>query len=98
MTLIIFKRELHTVSSHIITDHLFSFFFPVVPDHDIFLFFCLQISFLGGLVTNEGVNWLIKNIVREPRPCEGELLCDEGPLPQVHLCGKGLLNEICRRC
>ncbi|KAM4019480.1 dolichyldiphosphatase 1 [Anomaloglossus baeobatrachus] len=41
VTLIIFKRELHTI------------------------------SFLGGLVMNEGVNWLIKNIVREPRPCEG---------------------------
>nr|XP_025043153.1 dolichyldiphosphatase 1 isoform X1 [Pelodiscus sinensis] len=40
VTLIIFKRELHTI------------------------------SFLGGLAFNEGVNWLIKNIIREPRPCE----------------------------
>uniref|UniRef100_A0A7M4E7A7 Dolichyldiphosphatase n=1 Tax=Crocodylus porosus TaxID=8502 RepID=A0A7M4E7A7_CROPO len=40
VTLIIFKRELHTI------------------------------SFLGGLALNEGVNWLIKNIIREPRPCE----------------------------
>ncbi|KAI1232109.1 hypothetical protein IHE44_0007165, partial [Lamprotornis superbus] len=40
VTLIIFKRELHTI------------------------------SFLGGLVFNEGVNWLIKNVIREPRPCE----------------------------
>uniref|UniRef100_A0A4X2L4W9 Dolichyldiphosphatase n=1 Tax=Vombatus ursinus TaxID=29139 RepID=A0A4X2L4W9_VOMUR len=39
VTLIIFKRELHTI------------------------------SFLGGLALNEGVNWLIKNIIREPRPC-----------------------------
>uniref|UniRef100_A0ACB8EZW0 Dolichyldiphosphatase 1 n=1 Tax=Sphaerodactylus townsendi TaxID=933632 RepID=A0ACB8EZW0_9SAUR len=38
-TLIVFKRELHTI------------------------------SFLGGLLLNEGVNWLIKNIIREPRPC-----------------------------
>jgi len=30
-----------------------------------------QISFLGGLAFNEGVNWLIKNVIREPRPCEG---------------------------
>uniref|UniRef100_A0A8C3JZG4 Dolichyldiphosphatase n=1 Tax=Calidris pygmaea TaxID=425635 RepID=A0A8C3JZG4_9CHAR len=40
VTLIIFKRELHTI------------------------------SFLGGLAFNEGVNWLIKNVIREPRPCE----------------------------
>ncbi|XP_062497234.1 dolichyldiphosphatase 1 isoform X1 [Pezoporus occidentalis] len=40
VTLIIFKRELHTI------------------------------SFLGGLAFNEGVNWLIKHVIREPRPCE----------------------------
>ncbi|KFV64096.1 Dolichyldiphosphatase 1, partial [Dryobates pubescens] len=28
------------------------------------------ISFLGGLAFNEGVNWLIKNVIREPRPCQ----------------------------
>ncbi|XP_060613494.2 dolichyldiphosphatase 1 [Anolis sagrei] len=39
LTLIVFKRELHTI------------------------------SFLLGLVLNEGVNWLIKSIVQEPRPC-----------------------------
>ncbi|KAM3825703.1 dolichyldiphosphatase 1-like isoform 5-T7 [Vipera latastei] len=39
VTLIVFKRELHTI------------------------------SFLGGLCFNEGVNWLIKNIVQEQRPC-----------------------------
>ncbi|XP_007442148.2 dolichyldiphosphatase 1 [Python bivittatus] len=39
ITLIVFKRELHTI------------------------------SFLGGLCFNEGVNWLIKNIVQEQRPC-----------------------------
>uniref|UniRef100_A0A674EQV0 Dolichyldiphosphatase n=1 Tax=Salmo trutta TaxID=8032 RepID=A0A674EQV0_SALTR len=41
VTLIVFKRELHTISS------------------------------FGGLVLNEGVNWLLKHILREPRPCEG---------------------------
>ncbi|XP_063492005.1 dolichyldiphosphatase 1 isoform X4 [Gorilla gorilla gorilla] len=41
VTLIIFKRELHTI------------------------------SFLGGLALNEGVNWLIKNVIQEPRPCGG---------------------------
>ncbi|MGH0141999.1 UNVERIFIED_CONTAM: hypothetical protein FKN15_043241, partial [Acipenser sinensis] len=41
VTLIVFKRELHTI------------------------------SFFGGLVLNEGVNWLLKNIFREPRPCRG---------------------------
>ncbi|XP_018426344.1 PREDICTED: dolichyldiphosphatase 1 isoform X2 [Nanorana parkeri] len=56
VTLIIFKRELHTI------------------------------SFLGGLVMNEGVNWLIKNIVREPRPCEGthSTVTTEYGLPSSH--------------
>ncbi|XP_063000553.1 dolichyldiphosphatase 1 [Elgaria multicarinata webbii] len=39
VTLIVFKRELHTI------------------------------SFLAGLLVNEGVNWLIKSIIQEPRPC-----------------------------
>lgn len=30
-----------------------------------------QISFLGGLALNEGVNWLIKHVIQEPRPCGG---------------------------
>uniref|UniRef100_A0A3Q3GJW7 Dolichyldiphosphatase 1 n=1 Tax=Labrus bergylta TaxID=56723 RepID=A0A3Q3GJW7_9LABR len=38
VTLIVFKRELHTI------------------------------SFFGGLILNEGVNWLLKNILREPGP------------------------------
>ncbi|KAG7477267.1 dolichyldiphosphatase 1 [Megalops cyprinoides] len=41
VTLIVFKRELHTI------------------------------SFFGGLILNEGLNWLLKHILREPRPCEG---------------------------
>ncbi|XP_017263020.1 dolichyldiphosphatase 1 [Kryptolebias marmoratus] len=41
VTLIVFKRELHTI------------------------------SFFGGLLLNEGVNWLLKQIFREPRPCAG---------------------------
>lgn len=31
-----------------------------------------QISFLGGLALNEGVNWLMKHVIKEPRPCGGE--------------------------
>lgn len=31
-----------------------------------------QISFFGGIILNEGVNWLLKHILREPRPCAGE--------------------------
>uniref|UniRef100_A0A803JH92 Dolichyldiphosphatase n=1 Tax=Xenopus tropicalis TaxID=8364 RepID=A0A803JH92_XENTR len=56
LTLIIFKRELHTI------------------------------SFLLGLVVNEGVNWSIKNIVREPRPCEGThaTVTTEYGLPSSH--------------
>lgn len=32
---------------------------------------CQQISFLGGLALNQGVNWLIKHVIQEPRPCGG---------------------------
>ncbi|KTG37561.1 hypothetical protein cypCar_00011137 [Cyprinus carpio] len=41
VTLIVFKRELHTI------------------------------SFFGGLIMNEGLNWLLKHILQEPRPCGG---------------------------
>ncbi|XP_029468265.1 dolichyldiphosphatase 1 [Rhinatrema bivittatum] len=56
ITLIIFKRELHTI------------------------------SFFGGLLLNEGVNWLIKNLVQEPRPCEGShtTVTTEYGLPSRH--------------
>ncbi|XP_043914190.1 dolichyldiphosphatase 1 [Protopterus annectens] len=56
VTLIVFKRELHTI------------------------------SFLGGLLLNEGVNWFIKNIIREQRPCEGThpALTTEYGMPSSH--------------
>ncbi|KAK1148605.1 dolichyldiphosphatase 1-like [Acipenser oxyrinchus oxyrinchus] len=56
VTLIVFKRELHTI------------------------------SFFGGLVLNEGVNWLLKNIFREPRPCRGvhATLTTEYGMPSSH--------------
>uniref|UniRef100_M3ZU59 Dolichyldiphosphatase n=2 Tax=Xiphophorus TaxID=8082 RepID=M3ZU59_XIPMA len=41
VTLIVFKRELHTI------------------------------SFFTGVLLNEGVNWVLKHILREPRPCAG---------------------------
>ncbi|XP_028827207.1 dolichyldiphosphatase 1 [Denticeps clupeoides] len=41
VTLIIFKRELHTI------------------------------SFFGGLLMNEALNWLLKHILQEPRPSQG---------------------------
>ncbi|XP_062269086.1 dolichyldiphosphatase 1 [Platichthys flesus] len=56
VTLIVFKRELHTI------------------------------SFFGGLVLNDGVNWLLKHILREPRPCAGAhstLYSDYG-MPSAH--------------
>nr|XP_005992168.1 PREDICTED: dolichyldiphosphatase 1 [Latimeria chalumnae] len=55
-TLIVFKRELHTI------------------------------SFLGGLVINEGVNWIIKNIIKEPRPCKGchSTVTTEYGMPSSH--------------
>uniref|UniRef100_A0A3B4ZDY2 Dolichyldiphosphatase n=1 Tax=Stegastes partitus TaxID=144197 RepID=A0A3B4ZDY2_9TELE len=56
VTLIVFKRELHTI------------------------------SFFGGLILNEGVNWLLKNILREPRPCAGahSTLYSEYGMPSSH--------------
>ncbi|XP_006640716.1 dolichyldiphosphatase 1 [Lepisosteus oculatus] len=56
VTLIVFKRELHTI------------------------------SFFGGLVLNEGVNWVLKHIFREPRPCEGAhtTLTTEYGMPSSH--------------
>uniref|UniRef100_A0A452V3K0 Uncharacterized protein n=1 Tax=Ursus maritimus TaxID=29073 RepID=A0A452V3K0_URSMA len=67
VTLIIFKRELHTI------------------------------SFLGGLALNEGVNWLIKHVIQEPRPCGGRAravgsggspvgTCQGGLHPPILLC------------
>uniref|UniRef100_A0A3P8U269 Dolichyldiphosphatase n=1 Tax=Amphiprion percula TaxID=161767 RepID=A0A3P8U269_AMPPE len=56
VTLIVFKRELHTI------------------------------SFFGGLLLNEIVNWLLKNILREPRPCAGahSTLYSEYGMPSNH--------------
>ncbi|XP_077624490.1 dolichyldiphosphatase 1 isoform X1 [Crocuta crocuta] len=56
VTLIIFKRELHTI------------------------------SFLGGLALNEGVNWLIKHVIQEPRPCGGphEAVSNKYGMPSSH--------------
>uniref|UniRef100_UPI003AAEE652 dolichyldiphosphatase 1 isoform X2 n=1 Tax=Centroberyx gerrardi TaxID=166262 RepID=UPI003AAEE652 len=56
VTLIVFKRELHTI------------------------------SFFGGLILNEGVNWLLKHILREPRPCAGahSTLNTEYGMPSSH--------------
>uniref|UniRef100_A0A4W4ELP9 Dolichyldiphosphatase n=2 Tax=Electrophorus electricus TaxID=8005 RepID=A0A4W4ELP9_ELEEL len=56
VTLIVFKRELHTI------------------------------SFFGGLVINEGLNWVLKHIVQEPRPCGGEhsAVTTEYGMPSSH--------------
>uniref|UniRef100_A0A3Q3ISC7 Dolichyldiphosphatase n=1 Tax=Monopterus albus TaxID=43700 RepID=A0A3Q3ISC7_MONAL len=56
VTLIVFKRELHTI------------------------------SFFGGVILNEGVNWVLKHILREPRPCAGSHtnLPSEYGMPSSH--------------
>lgn len=90
VTLIVFKRELHTVSSaHALlvvfgerasllkSVHCLTGSCTLVSGRGEVcnvLWFCffLQISFFGGLILNEGVNWLLKHILREPRPCAGE--------------------------
>lgn len=84
VTLIVFKRELHTVSpthaplswdlreSTALTGSLCSWWFVLTKVCKRSCFVPLQISFLVGLALNEGVNWLLKHILREPRPCAGE--------------------------
>jgi len=47
-----------------------------------------QISFLGGLALNEGVNWLIKHVIQEPRPCGGRARASG--VPQVSVSRGGL--------
>ncbi|GCC34530.1 dolichyldiphosphatase 1 isoform X1 [Chiloscyllium punctatum] len=56
ITLIVFKRELHSI------------------------------SFLCGLVLNESFNWVIKNVIKEPRPCQGghSNLFTEYGMPSSH--------------
>nr|XP_061800000.1 dolichyldiphosphatase 1 isoform X2 [Nerophis lumbriciformis] len=56
VTLIVFKRELHTI------------------------------SFFGGLTLNEGINWMLKHILREPRPCAGahSMLNTDYGMPSSH--------------
>ncbi|XP_067279875.1 dolichyldiphosphatase 1 [Pseudorasbora parva] len=55
VTLIVFKRELHTI------------------------------SFFGGLIMNEGLNWMLKHIVQEPRPCGGHSsVTTEYGMPSSH--------------
>nr|XP_010585879.1 dolichyldiphosphatase 1 isoform X5 [Loxodonta africana] len=65
VTLIIFKRELHTVSLPPATT---LYLLPRNKEEETA---ASQISFLGGLGLNEGVNWLIKHVFQEPRPCGG---------------------------
>ncbi|XP_055516227.1 dolichyldiphosphatase 1 [Leucoraja erinacea] len=45
-----------------------------------------SISFLCGLVLNEILNWLIKNVIKEPRPCQGahRNLFTEYGMPSSH--------------
>uniref|UniRef100_T1IY84 Dolichyldiphosphatase n=1 Tax=Strigamia maritima TaxID=126957 RepID=T1IY84_STRMM len=55
VTLIIFRRDLHTIT-----------------------FFC-------GTLLNEAVNWVLKHIIRESRPCRGrEVLFTEYGMPSSH--------------
>ncbi|XP_032905236.1 dolichyldiphosphatase 1 isoform X2 [Amblyraja radiata] len=45
-----------------------------------------SISFLCGLVLNEILNWVIKNVIKEPRPCQGahRNLFTEYGMPSSH--------------
>uniref|UniRef100_A0A672RW44 Dolichyldiphosphatase n=1 Tax=Sinocyclocheilus grahami TaxID=75366 RepID=A0A672RW44_SINGR len=44
-----------------------------------------QISFFGGLIMNEGLNWLLKHILQEPRPCGGHTsVTTEYGMPSSH--------------
>ncbi|XP_042101477.1 dolichyldiphosphatase 1 isoform X2 [Ovis aries] len=68
VTLIIFKRELHTVVPGGWEAQSEASRLPRGPTDRTS---SRQISFLGGLALNEGVNWLIKHVIQEPRPCGG---------------------------
>ncbi|XP_013928905.1 PREDICTED: dolichyldiphosphatase 1 [Thamnophis sirtalis] len=49
------------------------------------------ISFLGGLCFNEGVNWLIKNIIQEQRPCPGR--AQKRKAPRIRWRAMGLVVQ-----
>ncbi|XP_070532410.1 dolichyldiphosphatase 1-like [Ptychodera flava] len=43
------------------------------------------ITFFGGLVLSELVNWVLKNIIRQPRPCRGhDVVFSEYGMPSSH--------------
>uniref|UniRef100_A0A671QF13 Dolichyldiphosphatase n=1 Tax=Sinocyclocheilus anshuiensis TaxID=1608454 RepID=A0A671QF13_9TELE len=57
---------------------LIAFFIPCVHSLS-------QISFFGGLIMNEGLNWLLKHILQEPRPCGGHSsVTTEYGMPSSH--------------
>lgn len=60
ITLILFHRDLHTVRPSP-SDLLGVTFLPLL----------LQIFYLAGVVLNEGINLVIKHIIKEPRPASG---------------------------
>ncbi|XP_077986426.1 dolichyldiphosphatase 1-like [Glandiceps talaboti] len=43
------------------------------------------ITFFCGLLANEAVNWVLKHIIRQPRPCKGhEVVFSEYGMPSSH--------------
>lgn len=54
-----------------------------------------QISFLGGLALNEGVNWLIKHVIQEPRPCGGRARASGLGLSQVGRSWEACILPLC---
>ncbi|CAH1271482.1 DOLPP1 [Branchiostoma lanceolatum] len=43
------------------------------------------ISFLAGILLNEAVNWVLKHLIREPRPCRGHsVVFSEYGMPSSH--------------
>lgn len=78
IALILFRRDLHTVSG---LSHEFKF-----SQHNIEILFVilLQIIFFLGTILNEIFNKILKNWIQEPRPIERLNMSDQYGMPSSH--------------
>lgn len=81
ITLILFRRDLHTVSNCIILVNLI--YYP----HKLYIYIHLsqlQIAFFSGIIINEGINFILKHTIREVRPMKRDSLYTEYGMPSTH--------------
>lgn len=76
VTLILFRRDLHTVRLFIWSGYNMQI--------NWIIFFLLQIAFFAGLVANEGVNFVLKHTLRQPRPLVRDTQFNEFGMPSSH--------------